>query len=66
MIVEEKTTHQLNHEALHVLYEHIGVTNTIRFINQFSQGQGDYTQERTKLFEGKSRDEIMKGIRAMD
>ena len=66
MIVEEKTTYQLNHEALHVLYEHLGVTNAIRFINQFSQGQGDYTQERTKLLEGKSRDEIMKGIRAMD
>ena len=66
MIVEEKTTYQLNHEALHVLYENIGVTNTIRFINQFSQGQGDYTQERTKLFEGKSREEIMKGIRAMN
>lgn len=63
MIVEEKTTSEINHEAMKVLYDHIGVTNTIRFINQFSRGHGDYTKDREKLFAGKTRQDLIKGIK---
>lgn len=41
---------EITKEALRVLYKEIGVVNTIRFVNQFTTGYGDYTEERKVLF----------------
>jgi hypothetical protein len=37
--------------------------NTIRFLNQYTAGFGNYTEERGELFEGLSLDEILKEIK---
>jgi hypothetical protein len=37
-------------EALQVLYNEIGVIHTIRFVNQFATGYGDYAEECETLF----------------
>jgi hypothetical protein len=36
--------------------------DTVRFLKQFTQGYGNYTQEREALFEDKSLEEIISDI----
>ena len=36
----------LTQSAIHILCREMGVVNTTRFLNQFSLGQGNYTEER--------------------
>jgi hypothetical protein len=63
MAVALKPLREVTQEALHVLFREIGVANTIRFLNQFSLGQGNYTEEREALFADLSLDELVKAIR---
>jgi len=46
------------------LIKEIGVVDTIRFLNQFRAGSGNYTIDRDKLFEGLSVKEIVSEIKA--
>jgi hypothetical protein len=57
-----KPLSELNHEAIRVLTEHIGLVDTIRFINQFTTGHGNYTEERDALFGHLTLDEILAAI----
>jgi hypothetical protein len=41
----------------------MGVVNTIRFINQFHAGYGNYTEERDQLFTGMTVDDIVAEIK---
>ena len=50
MVMEARPLAEITTEALKVLYKEIGIVNTVRFINQFTTGYGDYTQERERLF----------------
>lgn len=63
MAVALKPLREITEEALHVLSREIGIANTIRFLNQFSLGQGNYTEERDQLFAELSFDEAVKAIR---
>ena len=63
MAVELKPLREVNQEAIEVLSREIGIANTIRFINQFTLGYGDYTEERKELFKDMSLDELVKAIR---
>jgi hypothetical protein len=38
--------------------------DTIRFLNQFRAGSGDYTAEREDLFRGMSVEDVIDDIRA--
>jgi hypothetical protein len=49
---------EITKEALRVLYKEIGVVNTIRFVNQFTTGYGDYTEERKVLFSDMTLDTL--------
>jgi len=42
----------------------MGVIDTIRFLNQFSIGQGDYTKEREKWLGDISLDDAISQIKA--
>ncbi len=53
-----KTLNEVSLEARHVLYERLGVSDTIRFFNQFEPGEGNYTEERDATCGGASVDEI--------
>lgn len=46
----KKTLSEINSIAVNILCEKIGLVNTIRFINLFSKGYGNYTEERDQLF----------------
>ncbi len=63
MILETKPLNQITHEAIQVLYQEIGVVNTVRFLNQFTLGFGDYTAERDALFADMTLDDILTEIK---
>lgn len=46
-----------------LLCEHLGVADALRFIGQYEQGHGDYTEERRSLFGDKTVEEIAWEIR---
>lgn len=57
-----KPLSEVNHQAIQLLAEHLGVVDTFRFVNQFTTGHGDYTQEREKLFADLTLDDIVAAI----
>ena len=63
MILETKPLNQITQEAIQVLYQEIGVVDTVRFLNQFTTGYGDYTAERDALFADKTLDDILTEIK---
>jgi len=46
-----KTNNEVTQEGLSLLYRELGLVNTVRFLNQFTSGYGNYTEERRKLTE---------------
>lgn len=60
--VEIKPLAEITHEALTLLCQRLGVANTLRFINQFTNGYGNYTEERKELFAAMSVDDIVAEI----
>ena len=59
----EKPLNEINEEAIILLSKKIGLVNTFRFINQFSKGNNDYTEQRRKLYKDKSVQEILTSIK---
>ena len=62
MLTPLRPLSEVNHEAIQVLSEHIGVVDTLRFVNQFTTGHGNYTEERDALFGHMTLDEIVASI----
>ena len=62
MTVIAKPLAEITHEAFGILCKTLGVANTIRFINQFTTGYGNYTEEREQLFADLSLDDIVTAI----
>lgn len=52
----------INQQAIALLYKELGVVDAVRFLRQFTQGYGNYIQEREVLFGKKSLDEIVSEI----
>lgn len=50
-------------KAIRVLSEELGVVETVRFLNQFSGGLGDYTKDREALFGNLTLEKIVADIR---
>ena len=63
MVMEARPLAEITTEAIKVLYKEIGIVNTVRFINQFTTGYGDYTQERELLFADMTLDDIVSEIK---
>jgi len=59
MINQAKPLSEVNAQALKVLYREMGVVDAVRFLNQFTAGYGDYTEERERLFGGLTLDDIV-------
>jgi hypothetical protein len=53
---------EINQQAIAMLYKELGAVDAVRFLKQFTQGYGNYTQEREALFGEKSLDEIVSEI----
>lgn len=63
MIAELQPLTTITQEALRVLYRELGLVNTIRFLNQFTTGFGNYTEERQALLEHQPLDEVLADLR---
>jgi len=63
MIADTKPLAEITAQALRLLYQQMGVVNTVRFISQFTAGYGNYTEEREKLFGDMTLDDIISAIK---
>ena len=63
MNIQTRPLSEITRRATHILIKEMGVVDTIRFINQFSIGEGDYTKERAQWLDGMSLDEIITQIK---
>jgi len=62
-MTEVKPLAQVTQEAIRILCRELGVANTVRFINQFTGGYGNYTEERLQLFGNMTLDDIVAEIK---
>jgi hypothetical protein len=62
MITDVRPLIEINQQAISLLYKELGVVDAVRFLKQFTQGYGNYTQEREVLFADKSLDDIVSDI----
>jgi len=63
MTTEVKPLVEITQSAIRILVKELGVVDTIRFVNQFTPGYGDYTAERQDLLAGLSLDDIVSAIK---
>ncbi|WP_226587920.1 hypothetical protein [Microseira wollei] len=54
-----KTQQEIVRQGYQALVDALGIVDTIRFIQHFSSGQGDYTQERHVWLDGTSLQDIL-------
>jgi hypothetical protein len=54
---------EVNQKATHILFQEMGVVDTLRFFNQFTVGSGDYTQDREQWLGELSLDQIVAEIK---
>ncbi len=64
MNVQTKPLSEITQQALALLTKELGIADTVRFLNQFSTGYGDYTRERDTLFADVTLDEILAAIKS--
>ena len=63
MMGETKPLSEITQQAITLLMKEIGVVNTVRFLNQFTMGYGDYTAERDALFADLTLDALLAAIK---
>ena len=62
--MKAKTLHEVHSEGMDALLKALGPVDTIRFLQMFDEGTGDYTKER-KAWLKKDVHEISREIREM-
>ncbi|MCF8036227.1 MAG: hypothetical protein K9K62_05090 [Desulfobacteraceae bacterium] len=63
MNTEAKPISEISRRATNILFKELGVVDTIRFLNQFSVGQGDYTKQREQWLGNLSIDDAISQIK---
>jgi hypothetical protein len=63
MNAETRPISEISRRATHTLNKEMGIVETIRFLNQFSVGQGDYTKNREKWLGDISLDDAISQIK---
>lgn len=59
MNVQAKPLSEITRNAIDLLSKEMGIVDTVRFLNQFTTGYGDYTEEREVLFKDLTLEEIL-------
>lgn len=65
MNVQTKPLSQITQQAIALLCKEIGIADTVRFLNQFTTGYGNYTEERDDLFKDMTLDDILSAMKHM-
>jgi hypothetical protein len=63
MTIQVKPLTEITHQAIELLAREMGLVATVRFLNQFSAGYGDYTKEREALFDDLTLDQALSAIK---
>jgi hypothetical protein len=63
MVVQTKPLVEITETAIRLLVRKMGPADTLRFVNQFTLGQGNYTEERSELFADMTLDDILDQIK---
>ena len=66
MTVQTKPLAEVTQRAIAILTRELGVTDTLRFVNQFTTGLGDYTAERAQLFAEDTLEKILGAIKTKE
>lgn len=59
MNIQAKPLNEITRQAIDLLSKEMGITDTVRFLNQFTTGYGNYTEEREALFKDMTLDAIL-------
>ena len=65
MPVTTRTLNDIRHTGMTALTKALGPVDTIRFLQQFSTGHGDYTRERRTLLGNLTFDDLLAELKAM-
>ncbi len=60
-----KTQNEIIKQGYYALINSLGVTDTIRFIQYFSPGKGDYTKERHQWLDEKTLADVLVEIKKL-
>ncbi len=63
MIIQAKPLSEITRNAIDLLSKEMGIVDTVRFLNQFTTGYGNYTDERETLFKDMTLDDILAAIK---
>ena len=63
MIATTKPLSEITQEAIDILIREIGIVNTVRFLNQFTGGFGNYSEDREVLYGEFTMEQILNSIR---
>jgi hypothetical protein len=63
MNVQAKPLSEITRNAIDLLSKEMGIVDTVRFLNQFTTGYGDYTKERDALFKDLTLDDVLAAIK---
>jgi hypothetical protein len=63
MTVQVRTLSDVTRRAIEILTRELGSADTLRFVNQFTTGLGDYTAEREQLFGEETLEQILDAIK---
>ncbi len=58
MIMQTIPLAELNQQIIQLLYKEVGIVNTLRFLQQYQLGYGNYVENRHALFDGMSIDDL--------
>ncbi len=65
MRVQPQPLNEITNQAIEILSQQLGLANTVRFLNQFTTGYGNYTEEREQLFADMTLDDVVSEIEEM-
>ena len=63
MAVTVRELEKIRREGLKALKEKLGVEGMIKFIQMYSDGKGDYTEERGEKIKNLSKEDLQKFLR---
>lgn len=63
MNVQTRPLSEITRQAIELLSKEMGIVDTVRFLNQFTTGYGNYTEEREDLFKDLTLDEVLASIK---
>ena len=63
MIQKSQSLSEMSERAVRLLVHELGAVDTLRFLNQFRVGAGDYSKDRDALFSGQSVNDLAEKIK---